>query len=420
MSSPDNTNRARPRDIFRIVPYPWVVVVLALVSQMGGSWPGQGLPAVYPFIQQDLDLSRAEVGLISSALLGGAIATVFLGGWLSDVLGVKRVMVGFLVVLGLVMMGFWLVHSYLVLLLVGVLAGIAEGPGYPTSTKAIMEWIPQRTRGLAMGIKQMGVALGGAIAAAALPAIALAAGWRVAAVIMGGAILLIAVIFAVMYRDADHVQTAKPRMSLATLRALAQDRGLIIATLWGVIIVGIQTITLSYIALFLIDVVHMPKVAAGGYLAVAQLSSVIARVCWGGMSDFMFGSRRNIVLGILSGAAALGLAGISMVNAETPTAILLLLVILVGATVLSWAGLFAVLVGELAGTERAGVAVGAVNTLQRASLIVMPPLFGLLVDASDSYALAWRTAAGMTLAATVALLLFGQEPRRREQGQPSS
>mgnify|MGYP001601254195 CR=1 FL=1 len=281
-----------------------------------------------------------------------------------------------------------------------------------------MEWIPQRTRGLAMGIKQMGVALGGAIAAAALPAIALAVGWRVAAVTMGGAILLIAVLFAVLYRDASHTQAIRPRLSMTAMRLLVQDRGLIVATLWGTAINGIQFITLSYIALFLIDVLQMPKVAAGGYLAAAQLSSVVARVCWGGISDFAFDSRRNIVLGILSGTAALSLAGVSLVNAETPAALLLLLVVVLGATVLSWPGLFAVLVGELAGTERAGVAMGAVNTVQRVSIIVMPPLFGLLVDITDSYALAWRTAAGVTLVATVALLLFGQEPRRREHVQP--
>src|SRR4029453_5849655 len=48
----------------------------------------------------------------------------------------------------------------------------------PTTGKAIYEWFPSRERGLAMGVKQAGLTLGGIASALALPPVALAAGWR--------------------------------------------------------------------------------------------------------------------------------------------------------------------------------------------------------------------------------------------------
>src|SRR4030095_10695631 len=44
--------------------------------------------------------------------------------------------------------------------------------------KAVVEWFPPRERGMAMGIKQTGLTLGGLVAALALPPIALAWSWR--------------------------------------------------------------------------------------------------------------------------------------------------------------------------------------------------------------------------------------------------
>ena len=50
----------------------------------------------------------------------------------------------------------------------------------PALGKAIMDVFPVSERGIAMGVKQMGLTLGGLVAALALPAIAATLGWRYA------------------------------------------------------------------------------------------------------------------------------------------------------------------------------------------------------------------------------------------------
>jgi len=396
------------------IPYPWVVVALALSAQMGIGWPSNGIPVLYPFIRDELSLSHAQVGLITSALAGGGVATAYLGGWLADVVGVKRVAVGLLVTMGVLMGAFPLTSSILTILILVVLVGVAQGPGYAIITRAIMDWIPRRTRGLAMGVRLTGGPLGGTLAAAVLPAVAIAVGWRVAAVMMGGLILLIGLGFLALYRDAPRHKATTPRMSFATLRMLMQNRGLVVATMWSAVFTALNVIIITYLILFLKEELKIPVVVAGAYLAVAQVSSFLARILWGVISDLLFGARRGVVLGIVGLLATLGLAGMGLLGAGAPGAMVGLLVVVLGLT-MGWPGVFTTLAGELAGTAQIGTALGAVTTVMLVSVITIPPLFGLLVDVSGSYSLAWGAAAALALVSTVALMVFGKEPQR-EQG----
>ena len=72
--------------------YLWFIVLLLLLSQTGSAWSIFGLLALYPFIQDEMGLTRAQVGSISSCLLGGAFLTVFIGGWISDIFGVRKIL----------------------------------------------------------------------------------------------------------------------------------------------------------------------------------------------------------------------------------------------------------------------------------------------------------------------------------------
>ena len=68
----------------RAIPYPWVVLVLIVAAKMAGDSPNFGLPLLFPFIQEDLDLSRARLGLITSSQGAGGIVSAFC--WVSAVL----------------------------------------------------------------------------------------------------------------------------------------------------------------------------------------------------------------------------------------------------------------------------------------------------------------------------------------------
>jgi len=397
--------------LLRAVPYPWVVVGLALLAQVAEALPGQGLPVLYPFIREEMGLSRGQVGLITSAMMGGGIVTAYLGGWVTDRWGVWRVMAGMLLFTSLTLGAIGLAGSYSLLLLLGVAVGASQGPAYPATTRAIMDWLPPRSRGLAMGLKQTGVPVAGALSAGLLPALAEASGWRVGALLLAGVVLACGVLFVGLYRDAPGAQRTGGGPGLGSLALLVRDRALGTAVLWSSTFVALQFILMTYILIYLREQLGMPVAVAGGALAVAQIASIVSRVAWGAVSDFLLGTRRLPVLLVIGVVATACLLATAWMGPSTPTPLVYLVLVGFGATVLAWQGIFGILVGELAGPARTATMLGSASTVMRVSMMVIPPLFGLLVDAmGGSYRLAWLLGAGMALLATLALAVLGREP----------
>ena len=158
----------------------------------------------------------------------------------------------------------------------------------------------------------------------------------------------------------------------------------------------------------------MSVVMAGTYLAVAQVSSIVARILWGAASDFVFNGRRKIVLGIVGLLTVLSLFSMVIIDINTPRPLVLLVAVILGV-IMAWPGVFTTYVSELAGIGSAGTAIGSVSTVMLASVILVPPIFGLLVDISGSYHFAWGVAAAVALISTLVLSGFGNEPNMAQR-----
>ena len=393
----------------RTIPYQWVVVGLAVWASMGVAWPFQGLPVLYPFIQEDLKLSATQLGLITAAMLGGGIPTHVLGGLWLDVSGVRRVMTLVLMAQGLVVAAFFLGVSLPVILIVAVLAGVLEAPGYLGGARSLLDWVPRQRRGLATGLWSTGGAMGGIIAASVLPSFAQATSWQVAVLAVGGVIFLLGLVYGYLYRDAPQTGLVHPRVGLAALPILLRHLGLAGATIWASVFRALTYVLLTYLLLFLKDNLELSVVVAGRYLATAFFISLFARVGWGLVSDVLFKARRLVVCGIVGVVASIGFAGLSLSgNGNLPQASILVFVVLLGASILSWAALYTALVGEMVDPSQSGTALGASGTISSVAPMALPPLFGLLLDRTDSYTLMWGVAAAMAFISTMIMVVLAR------------
>ena len=142
------------------VPYGWVVVALCVMATIPAAFTYTGMGVLFPFIQEELEINRAQIGLISSGMFAGGIATILLVGWLVDVVGVRRLQSVGLLGMALALLLFSQIDSLLYGVLAAVLIGITPSASYPAQNKAIMEWVRQRTRGLAMGIREASLQVG--------------------------------------------------------------------------------------------------------------------------------------------------------------------------------------------------------------------------------------------------------------------
>ena len=392
--------------------YLWIALPLIFGTMVAQSLMSQGLPVLYPFIQSEFGLSHAQVGLITSSYAIGFGATVGLAGWLTDSFGVKRVTTISLLGLTAFTLAFPVAFSFTFILALVALIGIVSSALYPAGTRAVMDWFPGRIRAFAMSLKQTGIPIGGALTAFVLPIIAVVTGWRMATAATGLLVLVIAIAFMLLYRDIPREKEAAHKFNFATLQTILRNRPLMITIIWGNALSGLRFTVLTYFMLFLIEKMEYSAIMAGGLLAITQVSSSVSRVMWGAASDFIFHRRRIPALAIIGFLTVLWMLGASLLSPEVPKIFAYLVAVVIGISILSYPGVLTALIAEQSEAGRIGVTAGLASMANNTAMLVMPPLFGYLVDISNSYSLGWIITASVALVCTLALLAFGREPQR--------
>jgi MFS family permease len=118
-----------------------------------------------------------------------------------------------------------------------------------------------------------------------------------------------------------------------------------------------------------------------------------------------------VVASAVLGAAAYALFAL---GPALPPAAVIPLAVLAGAGAFGWVGLYFALVAEIGGARYAGVLTGVAVAFAWSGVLVGPPVFGLLLEATGSYAWPWLalTAIAVLVAATLPQLkpLVQREP----------
>jgi sugar phosphate permease len=269
-----------------------------------------------------------------------------------------------------------------------LLLGLGNGIQNPAGSAAIIRWFPQRQRGVAMGIRQTGVPLGGILAASVAPMVALAYGWRTAYALGGLVAVVGAGLIFVAYYDPPRtaeVGLVAPR----SLLDLTRDKQI----WWLGLIFNCQLFAQSsvttYFVLFLHEALAIPVVGAAALLAAINGVAMIARIGWGLLSDRRFQGRRKPVLLLIVLLTICSTLGAAALPRQTPVVIAGGLAALLGASAFAWTGLLGTLVIETAGRESAGSAISLVQVLATPASLLGPPLFGFLADQAGTYRVAW-------------------------------
>lgn len=156
----------------------YFILVLLFIASMINYIDRAALSILAPYITTDLNVNKAELGLIFSSFAIGYAVFCFVGGWLADKYGPRRIFAG--------AMGLWSLFAGLTcaafnftsLFIIRVIFGAAEGPMGSVTNKTIVKWFPARERARAVGVSFSGNPMGGAVSAAIVAASALAFGWR--------------------------------------------------------------------------------------------------------------------------------------------------------------------------------------------------------------------------------------------------
>src|SRR6266850_1496395 len=146
-------------------PQRWWLLALLFTAMLISYVHRSALSVAAPFISKDLNLSKAEMGILLSSFFWVYAFMQMPAGWIVDRFGVRcAYSLGFI---------FWSLASCLTGLGTGMasLLGlrIATGAGqaitFPASSRAVANWYPQRERGMVTGVYLSGVRLGAALIA---------------------------------------------------------------------------------------------------------------------------------------------------------------------------------------------------------------------------------------------------------------
>jgi sugar phosphate permease len=357
--------------------YRWTILSAGVLAQAAFSAILLGLPAIAPAIQDRYDLTLTQVGVMLAALSFGSVPTLLIWGIVADRIGERAVIA--IGQAGTAAALVWAAYapSFGALVAALTLAGAIGAGVNAASGRAVMAWFGEDERGLALGIRQMAVPLGGAVAAIALPLLnehislhaafdGLAVGCLVAAVV--GAVLL-------------RVEPAEDHSLLA--RPLRDPR------VWRICIASTFYVTtqislLGFLVLFLHERRGVSTSVAAGALAITQVLGGIARVAVGRVSDRLrmrIVPLRWLALGLTSSVAA------AAALLDAPVWLVTAALVVAGTFALAWNGLAFTAAAEAAGRARSGAAIGLQQTFLSVGSLAAPIGFAAAV-----HHYSWRAA----------------------------
>ncbi len=367
------------------------------------------LPALAPEIARDLGVNGTMVGgFVATAYGVGIVSALLSPGLIRRHGGVRATQVVLLAAACMLAIAAWS-PGIGGLACAAVVLGSGYGAAAPASTHLLAPRTPRSIFNMVMSLRQIGVPLGGVVAALALPPLVPILGWR-------GALLaeLVPVFLLILAMELPRHQWdagRDPRVSAwgrTLLRpfALLRDTRFRWLSVSCFIYSGMQLCFVAFMTVHLTTVVGLTLVRAGQMLAIYQIAGSISRPIWGWVADrFLTPSRTLAVHGILMALAA---AMTGQFGPDWSQARIAAVVLLAGVSAGGYTGVAYAQYASLGGARRTE-ATGLGTALMFAGGLLVPPLFGASVSLLNGYGLTWRVVAILALLGAVPMW---RQPRR--------
>ena len=328
-----------------------------------------------PALQAEYGLSLTQVGVVFAAQWMGTTVTLLPWGLLADRIGERLVLAIGLTLCGALLLGLALVPPFPVLVVLLIAGGAAGASVNSASGRAVMQWFDADERGLALGVRQTAIPLGGVTTSLVLPHLELGAAFLFLAGLAFAGALAGAVLIRERVREGVEADDVEWTLRDSRLWRLSFGTGLYLVA---------QVAITGFVVLFLVDARDFSAAAAAAVLAGIQALAIGTRIGAGRWSDRL-GSRivplRRIGLAIFGTLAACALV------VPAPAALLIPVFIVAGGLSMAWNGLSLTAAAELAGEARSGAAIGFQQTALSLIGVAVPVLFAASVDVTS-----WRAA----------------------------
>ena len=412
--------------------YRWVVVALAFIATIINYLDRSALAYAITPIEHAFNLNNADFGMLASAFGIGYLIMTVAGGVLVDRYGSRKIWSAFAVFWSLACAGIGLAAGFASILLMRVLLGVAEGPGFPAMTRAAADWLPahERSRALAFGLAA--VPFASVIGAPLTSYLIIYAGWREMFYIMGVLGIVWAGIWYFAYRDkpAEHkcVSPAELRHieegmthqknRRTTWREILSNRSLLINNYAFFAFGYLLFFAISWLPGYLEQTYGMDLKQVGWFLVMPWLTATIFILAGGMMSDWLWkrtgsirASRSHLIwIGQVLSAACF----LPVVLTHSVTVAALSISLGIGFGLMPNAAFYALNIDLV--HDKAATSLGIMDAAFALAGILAPMITGWLAVLTGNFTSAILLMAGLTFSSAI-LIFFFQHPDK-EVTQP--
>ena len=371
--------------------YRYVSAFLAFATQVGLAMTLGMLSPLGPYIREALNMNFTQFGLLFTFANGGTMVMLWITGPLVDKFGVRKVLLTGLIAMGFVIFIAGRTNAAVQLMGMELLVGITQSVAGPTGTKMVSTWFDSKERGTMLGVKQAGIPVASIIAGAVLPSICAAVGWRGAFNAVSVLLFALAVITALLYRDSDVMKEMLANNQSASrtrLRDVAGDvftKDQILLAVGCMLLMGAQFVVSSNMSNYLsanalASLGDNARIVAGSVYSIACVAGVIGRVVFGMIADKKKAPKQTIMG--MNVFAVIILFVIAFKGTTLSTTGAYVIFFLYGLTAFAFTGIQLALAADLTTMRAIGSAASFTLSLGFAGMMIMPPIFGAVVDAN--------------------------------------
>lgn len=397
------------------------ILLILSIPYIGSSLIQTGFPTLLPYIREEFALSRVQVGYYSTCFFFSASLLAIFSGIIVDRLGVKKGLLLGVGSLGIIALLYGFSSSYIILLLLALIAGFGFSIITPSANLGVMIETPSNKRAFSMGIMQSGVGVGGLAGAIVIPMLGNYFGWRVTIQFAGFFVIVMGLLIYRYYHETikdssiegNHkINREKPPSILSNINSMVSNKQFLFTCFFGMILAGSSVgVILSHFTVFLFEDLHINVIAAGIGLGVFQIGGIVGRLIWGWLSDrILYGDRYKALYlaGLVCGMLFL-IPGLYLKNPQPSLLVVYVFSFCLGTSANGWIGVYFVIISESTSEGQTGGATGLALLFNRIGLLTAPPIFGLIADLKGNYSNSWLVFG--TLILLISFLYFGLSKR---------
>lgn len=344
---------------------------------------------------------------VSPALVGGYIALVYVGAMVASTLagplvlrfGALRVSQWGLMACASGMALMALSSDLGVAMAAAFITGLGYGPITPASSHLLARSTSPERASLVFSVKQTGVPLGGVLAGALVPPVAVAFGVQSALWAVCTVCIACAVVAQPLHASLDADRQPGSAIGAAglwgPLQLVLKHAQLRRLAAVSFVFSAMQMCLATYLVTYLTADLAYSLVAAGAALATGQIGGVAGRILWGWIADHWMWPVH--LLAMLALLMAVCTAATAALPADLPAGVVFALLALFGACATGWNGVYLAEVARQAPKGQASSATGGSLAFTFFGAVLSPVLFSGLSEFAGSYRAGFAVMAVPTL-----------------------